>query len=108
ELDAELLASGRECVEILQAVDEVGAKHAAEEHDFRHQKQPHAQRSRVLLLLRVGKVVEQRRIVGFVFHRGYWSGGRLAIVQREPPVPSVLESRRSYKLPRSRPASPQN
>src|SRR5450759_1850862 len=106
-LDAELLASGGEGVEVVEAVNEVGAEHAAEEHDFRHQEQPHAQRGGVLLLLSVGEVVEQRRIVSLVCHRRNFgrrlacrsAGNRLAILQREPPVPSV-ESRRSYRLPR--------
>ena len=71
-LDAELLAARRESVEVGEAVHEVGAEHAAEEHDFRHQKQPHAQRRGVLLLLSVGEVVEQRRIMSFVFHGCNW------------------------------------
>src|SRR5208337_1204380 len=36
ELDAELLASGREGIEVGETLDEVSAEHAAEEHDFRH------------------------------------------------------------------------
>ena len=37
-------ASGGKLVGIRPAINQVSAEHAAEEHDFRHQKQPHAQR----------------------------------------------------------------
>ena len=65
-LDVELLASGGEGIEMGEAINQVGAKHAAEEHDFRDQKEPHAERGGVFLLLRVGEVVEQRRVMHFV------------------------------------------
>src|ERR1700694_3939142 len=54
--DAELLASGSEGVEVGEPVNKVGAEHAAEEHDFSHQEQPHAKRGGVLLLLSVGEM----------------------------------------------------
>ena len=107
EPNVELLASGREGVEVGDAVDEIAAEHAAEEHDLGHQEQPHAKRGGVLLLLSVRELVNQRWIMSFVSH-GRNLGRRWTIVQREPPVPLGLESRRSYKPPRSRRESRQN
>ena len=101
--DAELLAAGGEGVKVLQAIDEIGAEHAAEEHDFRHQKQPHAERGGIFLLLRVRKVVEKGWVMAFVIHcRNLCrlAGAHLTIVQREPPVPLVRECLRSYRPPK--------
>ena len=41
--DVERVAGGGEVGEVPETVDEIGAEHAAEEHDFGRQKQPHAQ-----------------------------------------------------------------
>src|SRR5580700_11775573 len=98
EPDVELLTSRGEGVEIGEPVDQVGAEHATEEHDFGDQEQPHAKRGGVLLLLLIRELMNQRWIVRFVFH----DRNRLAIVQREPPVPLAPESRRSYKPPKLR------
>ena len=101
-----------EGVEVLKAIDEIGAEHAAEEHDFRHQEQPHAERGGILLLLRVDEMMQKRRIVGFVIQgghlRGRMAGAHLAIVQREPPVPLASGCLRSCRLPTLRWEFPRN
>jgi len=72
--DIELLASGGEGVEVREAVNKIGAEHPAEKHDFSHDEEPHAERGSVFLLLRVGEVVAQRRIVRFVVDGGDRTG----------------------------------
>ena len=44
QCDVERVTGGGELREIPEAVDEIGAKHAAEEHDLGCEKQPHPQR----------------------------------------------------------------
>src|SRR5262249_51594763 len=39
-LEAQTAAAGSELVEVVQAVNQVGAEHAAKKHDFRTQEQP--------------------------------------------------------------------
>src|SRR6266568_3361388 len=54
-------AAGGELRKILEPVNQIGAEHAAEKHDFGAQKPPHAERGGIALLLFVGKVMAQFR-----------------------------------------------
>ena len=80
ECGIDRFAGRTEISEVLKAVDQIGAKQSAEEHDFGAEEDPHAEVGGVALLLLGGEVVEQRRIVSFTVD------GDRAIVQREPPL----------------------
>ena len=56
----ELVAGGGEGRLVLRAVDRVGQKQAAEEHDLGGQKEPHAQFVGFVLLLQIVELVRQR------------------------------------------------
>ncbi len=56
-------AGGGEVSKVQAAVDQVSAEQAAEEHDFSGEEDPHAQAGGVALLLRLGEVVQERRVV---------------------------------------------
>jgi hypothetical protein len=58
-----VIAGADEGRRILRAVERVGEKHAAEEHDLRHEKDPHAERARLALLLHVFEMVLQPRVM---------------------------------------------
>src|SRR6266576_2348247 len=58
DLEAQCSAGHRKFVVVGKSIDQVGAKHPAKEHDLRSQEDPHAQRSSVALLLRIGKVMQ--------------------------------------------------
>src|ERR1700751_617007 len=57
EIDAG--AGSREISEVPVAIHEIGAEHAAEEHDFGDQDQPHAKARGVFLLLSSGEVMQE-------------------------------------------------
>src|SRR6266852_4047449 len=103
EFNVQLLTGGTEVHKILVAVNQVSAEHAAEEHDFLGEEYPHAQAGGIFLLLLGREVVQERRVLVRVFVDGGWTS-----VQRGPPPspasPESRPSRRSYRLPRSRPA----
>src|SRR5208282_3972041 len=103
EFNIQLLAGGAKVRKILVAVDQIGTEHTAEEHDFLGEEYPHAQTGGIFLLALGREVVQERRVLVCVFvDYGLTSG------QREPPLSLSLESRRSrrsYRLPRSRPAA---
>ena len=74
-----VLAGGAEVAEILVAVNEVGAEHAAEEHDFLGKEQPHAKAGGILLLLLGREVMQQGRVLvlrAWSTDRGWTSGQR--------------------------------
>src|SRR5271155_1099155 len=58
-------AGGGEVSEVPPAVNQVGAEQAAKKHDFGGEEDPHAQAGGVALLLRLGEVVQQARVIGF-------------------------------------------
>ena len=96
-------AGGGEIREIPAAVNQVGAEQAAEKHDFGGEEDPHSQAGGIALLLGLGEVVQERRVVGFGVKAG--CGG--AIGQRGPPRCGVRlcpasPALRSCRLPRSR------
>src|SRR5439155_9308637 len=91
--------AGHEGVVKVVAVDQIRGKHAAKEHDFRDQEDPHPQRRGVFLLLHVCEVVLQHGMVG---NRVVRQGG-LRLRQRLPPALS-----NNRKLLRSPPACLQN
>ena len=80
--DIEALAPGAEVSEVPVAIHQVGAEHAAKEHDFGGEEDPHAEAGRILLLLLGGEMMQEGRVlVGFLV--GCRNG---AIVQPEPPL----------------------
>jgi hypothetical protein len=61
-----VITGGGKFQRILGTVKRIGEKHATKEHDFGSQKNPHAKRSRLALLLQILEVVLQRRVTGSV------------------------------------------
>ena len=83
--------------EIPPAVNQVRAKHSAEEHDFGAQEPPHAQRSRVALLLYIRKMMAQfRAFLVLNRKRGFPDTGSIAQVS---PLPAAA-SYRTHRLPK--------
>src|SRR6185369_560970 len=62
ERDIQVVTAGRERRRILVPVKRVSQKHATKEHDLGHEKDPHAERACLTLLLHVFKMVLQRRV----------------------------------------------
>src|SRR5439155_884400 len=56
----EMVARVAECRRVQRAIHSVAAEHAAEKQNLRHQKDPHAKRGRVFLLLDVVELVAER------------------------------------------------
>ena len=61
--DVHEMAGGREGVRVHISIDGVASEHAAEEHDFGHQEDPHAQRGGFQLLRAVVEMMPQVRLV---------------------------------------------
>src|ERR1700733_4802417 len=59
------VAGGGEGLRVHAAINRIGAKHTAEEHDFRQQEHPHSEGGGIELLVHVIEVMTQmRRMVG--------------------------------------------
>src|SRR3974390_477899 len=97
ESSVDRLAGGGKIAEVPSAINQIGAEEAAEEHDFGSEKDPHAEVGGILLLLRGGKVVQERRVMAVSFT----VNGSGTIVQREPPLCEARPTPRSCRLPRS-------
>jgi hypothetical protein len=63
-----VIACGGERKTVLRAIECVDEEHSTEEHDLRHEEDPHSKRARFPLLLEILKVVLQRRVMYFVFY----------------------------------------
>src|SRR5579872_957621 len=100
QVDVEAAAAGGKFVVVPDAINQVGAEHAAEEHDFRAKEQPHAEGGGVALLLDGREVMTEFRTVLVLLDRDR------AIAQATPP--EAREAGRSCRLPRSPPALPRN
>ncbi len=83
------MAASHERRVIPVAIDEVGAEHAAEEHDLRQQEQPHAKGGGFPLLLHALEMVAQKRRVR-VFHVARLGGLRCKGVAIQRSVPRSL------------------
>src|SRR5258708_6207125 len=63
---------GGEVSEIPSAINQIGAKQSAKEHDFSGEEDPHTQAGSIALLLRIGKVVQQLWVVLFFVMKSYY------------------------------------
>src|ERR1700728_450189 len=92
------LAGGAEISEIPPAINQIGAEQTAEEHDFSAQENPHSETGGIALLLRIGEVMQQlRMMLLFVMQANQGTIG-----QWEPPLFEARLTRRSCRLPRLR------
>ena len=64
-----MITGGSEGLRIFRAVKRIGEEHATKKHDLGDQENPHAERSRLALLLHILEMVLQCRMVGSVFRR---------------------------------------
>ena len=98
EADAQRIAAGHEGVVIPVAIEQVGHEQAAEEHDFRQQKEPHAEARGLPLLLHRDEMVAQISRMRFVMPLvGFGVPGcdRLAIQRSLPRVRSCAPTSHS-------------
>ena len=100
-------AGGAEVAEVPETIDQISAEHAAEEHDFGREENPHAQAGGIALLTLGGKVMPQREAIRRMFAavNAAVCDNRLAIGQRGPPGDGQRRraerpARRSCRLPR--------
>src|ERR1700722_11126033 len=106
-------AGGAEVAEVPETINQVGAEHAAEEHDFGSEENPHAQAGCIALLALGGEVMPELRAVwrvgvtSLVNLKIRVRDGCGAIGQQGPPGggvghPAARPVRRSCTLPRLR------